>query len=166
MGVTFAPPRLEHFGPLMMAGRRRRHPVVPERLAIYAAIAEQWRAFTAEVRSIPALPPFFGYGVGLRPAAGEVSFEYFCGVVVASRVAVHPSFDILELPAMTMAVFEHPDHVSHLAGTVKLIYDMVLPMAAIETADEPVAEYIERYSSSFNPATGFGGIEVLVPVKV
>jgi AraC family transcriptional regulator len=167
--VTFAPPRLERIGPLIMAGRRKSHALGRERMAVYADMAAQWRSFAAEAAGrIAALPPTRGYGVGFRIEEGATALEYFCGFAVARRQDVPSGFDCLELPVLTMAVCEHPDHVSHLRGTVELIYATVLPMAGIEPVDEAdtTVEFVQRYSDAFNPVTGFGGIEVLVPVKV
>jgi len=168
VGVSFAPPRLEHFGPLVLAGRRKCHALDRERLAVYADIALQWREFVAEAPVIPALPPRRGYGVSLHTAEGVNGLDYFCGFVVAQRDDVPTGFDVLEIPLLTMAVFEHPDHISHLRGTVALIYGTVLPMAGIEPvpAAESALDFVQRYTDAFDPVSGFGGIEVLVPVKV
>lgn len=167
MGVTFAPPRLERLGPLVMAGRRERHPLGRDRLAVYADIAAQWRAFVVRAQHITALPPVRGYGVGFKAPAGEAVIDYFSGFVVAGPACIPAGFDRLDIPPVTVAVFDHPDHISHLFSTVKLITDTVLPMAAIEPSDDPgLPQFLQRYTEAFDPATGFGGIEVLVPVKV
>lgn len=168
MGIDFAPPRLEPFGPLVLAGIQRSHRVGRDRKEISRDISAQWYDFVAKADVIPALPPRLGYGIGLHMPEGAEAFEYFCGLVVEGLIYVPADFVALAIPRVTVAVFEHHEHVSLLHSTTELIFASILPMAEIEPADEDTcpAEFIQRYTEHFDPATGLGGVEVLVPVKV
>ena len=167
MSISFAPPRLERLGPLVLAGLLRSHRLGRDRMDLYRDIASQWRAFASIARDFPHLPPVRGFGAGLRMQDGATALIYFSGYAVSGREYVPEPLSVLELPPLYCAVFDHHEHLSHLRSTIELIYATVLPMAGIDPADEApnVPEFISRYSDGFNPATGKGGVEVLVPVK-
>ena len=164
MGLSFAPPPLEPFGPLLLAGVQMSHRLGRARMQVYSDVAQQWRDFAAMAHRLPLLPPRLGYGIGLRIGDGEM--DYFSGMVVSDKDRVPPEFAVLEIPALYCAVFAHHDHLAHLAGTMKLIFGTVLPMAAIEPAEDGPVMFIQRYGENFDPATGRGGIEVLVPIRI
>ncbi|GAA0568734.1 GyrI-like domain-containing protein [Rhizomicrobium electricum] len=168
MGISFAPPRLEPFGPVVLAGLQRSHRVDRDRKEIGLDISAQWHALAAVAGSLPVLPPRLGYGVALHTPEGANRFDYFCGFPVDGLIYVPAELVALALPRLTVAVFEHHEHVSLLHSTTELIFATVLPMAEIEPADEDTcpAAFIQRYTERFDPATGLGGVEVLVPVKV
>jgi AraC family transcriptional regulator len=168
MGISFAPPRLEPFGPVVLAGIQRSHRVGRDRKEIGRDISAQWHALAAAAQELPVLPPRLGYGVALHMPEGAEAFDYFCGFAVDGLIYVPTGFEALALPRLTVAVFEHHEHVSLLHSTTELIFATILPMAEIEPADEEVspAEFIQRYTERFDPATGLGGVEILVPVKI
>jgi AraC family transcriptional regulator len=168
MGISFAPPRLEPFGPVVLAGLQRSHRVNRDRKEISQDISVQWHALAAMAGALPVLPPRLGYGVVLHVPEGAGTLDYFCGLPVDGLIYVPTGFEALALPRMTVAVFEHHEHVSLLHSTTELIFATILPMAGIEPADEEncPAEFIQRYTERFDPATGLGGVEILVPVKV
>jgi predicted transcriptional regulator YdeE len=166
VSMSFAPPRLEKFGPVVLAGVRKSHPVLRDRMEVYRDIAGQWREFAAASGPIPRLPPRMGYGVGLRMEEGATALDYVCGLAVASVDRVPPEFMPLAIEPHTVAVFDHHEHLSLLRYTIELIFATVLPMAGIEPDYENPVEFIQRYTDSFDPAVGRGGVEVLVPVKV
>jgi predicted transcriptional regulator YdeE len=150
-----------------MAGLHRSHRLPRDRQDAYRDVAAQWRAFVSIARDLPHLPPHRGYGIGLCMADGATALDYFCGFVVAGRDRVPAPLTALAIAPLHCAVFPHHDHVSHLRATIELIFATVLPMAGIEPANDVAGapEFIQRYSDSFDPATGLGGIEVLVPIK-
>jgi AraC family transcriptional regulator len=166
VGISFAPPRLERFGPLVLAGTQKSHRLGRDRMDLYRDVAAQWRALAVVADGIPALAPRRGHGVGLHMADGATALDYFCGFVVSGQDHVPAGLSAFEIPPMTCAVFEHYEHVSLLRSTMELIFATVLPMAGIEAADESPIEFIQRYGACFEPATGLGGIDVLVPVEV
>lgn len=164
--MSFAPPRLEKFGPVNLAGLRRSHSVRRDQMEVYRDVAAQWRDFVAMAGSIPALPPRRGYGINFRMEENKTALDYYCGLVVAGANQVPPAFMALTIDPLTVAVFEHREHLSLLRYTMELIFATVLPMAGIEPDyDEPI-EFIQRYTEEFDPAVGRGGVEVLVPVKI
>lgn len=160
-------PPLERFGPLLMAGHLRSHRLPRDAEDLFRDISAQWRTFAAVRGAIQPLAAKREYGVGLRMADGATTLDYFCGISIADGDDVPFGFDRLEIPALHCAVFQHLEHVSKLHETMEFAYATVLPRAGWEPADESrgAPEFIERYSETFSPETGLGGLELLIPVK-
>jgi predicted transcriptional regulator YdeE len=167
VSIDFALPHLERFGPVVMAGIKRSHRLPRERLDSYRDVASQWRAVVQIARDMPHLPPERGYGVGLAMADGAAVLDYFCGFAVAGPERVPEPLSMLTIGPVTCAVVAHHDHISRLRSTLEFVYATVLPMAGLEAASGPqTPDFIQRYHDSFDPATGLGDIDVMVPVKV
>jgi AraC family transcriptional regulator len=160
------PPHLERFGPLVLAGLCRSHRLPSDPEDLFRDISGQWRDFSV-LRG--ALQPVANvdFGIGLQMTDGGETLDYCCGVPVLPDAELPAGLAKVRLPAMHCAVFQHTDHVSRLRETMELIFGTMLPMAELEPADEAsgVPEFIERYSKEFNPDTGLGGLEVLIPLK-
>lgn len=157
--------RLECFGPFVLAGILRSHPVAPDGEPMYWPISAQWRELAEVAHSLPILPPPLGYGIGLNMAIGAPSLDYFCGFVVPGKSRVPEGFACLEIPILTCAVFRHTGHVSHLRFTLEAIFSTALSVAGLEPAGVGTPAFIQRYGETFDPDTGLGGFDVLVPVK-
>lgn len=162
------PPRLERFGPLVMAGHLRRHRLPRDEADLFRDISAQWRTFAAVRGAIQPLSAKREYGAGLRMADGAATLDYFCGVPIAPGDEAPFGFDRLEISMLQCAVFQHREHVSKLRDTIESALATVLPRAGLEPAAESTGapEFIERYSETFSSETGLGGLEVLIPVKV
>jgi AraC family transcriptional regulator len=89
------------------------------------------------------------------------SLDFGCGLKVNS--SGHRPDDCIELnvPAHTYAVFEHAGHISTIEATFRAIWAGGLADAGARAAEGPV---LERYDARFDPRTGLGGFEILVPV--
>lgn len=163
----FEPPFVERFGPLVLAGTQRHHRLPRDPLDLYREVASQWRELAEVAHNIPSLPPRKGYGVAKRMPDGADHFEYFCGFVIPGKARAPQGFDCLEIPAIRCAIFPHREHVSLLRRTVEIAIGTGLPLAGLEPADEAsgAPEFIQRYHEAFDPETGFGGMDVLIPVR-
>jgi AraC family transcriptional regulator len=89
------------------------------------------------------------------------NFDYLCGVEVTSSVPRPDDCIELNVPARTYAVFEHAGHISTIEATFRAIWAGGLADAGARAAEGPV---LERYDARFDPRTGLGGFEILVPV--
>lgn len=65
------------------------------------------------------------------------------------------------MPAHRYAVFTHREHVSTIRRTHNTIWNDWLPESGFEAADAPS---FERYGEEFDGATGFGGVEIWLPI--
>jgi len=158
-------PKLETFGPIVLAGIARRHVHSPDPDVMYGRISAQWWDLVAVVHTIPALPPRLGYGVGLTVDHAAKTMDYFCGPVVASPERVPAGLSCLSIPSVRCAVFQHSGHVSRILCTLDVIFATVLASAGLQPAAGGAPAFLERYADSFDPETGLGGLELLVPVK-
>ncbi|MDR3525682.1 MAG: effector binding domain-containing protein [Rhizomicrobium sp.] len=154
---------LEQFGPIVLAGLSRRHIQSLDPEVMYGRISTQWREFAESAHVIPALPPRLGYGIGLAIDRGTKTMDYFCGFVVPSPERVPEGISCLALPLLRCAVFAHQGHVSRILFTLEAIFSSVLPREGLRPAVGGPS-FIQRYGESFDPDTGLGGMDILIPV--
>jgi AraC family transcriptional regulator len=159
------PPRLERFGPFQMTGLFRSHRYPRDHDVMFREISQQWREYLALAGSSGPSCRNDGYGIGLRMPDGATTFDYLCAAPFAPGCEPPLGLATLNIPALTCAVFEHRECITEFRDTMQLALGNVLPLAGLKPADGDVPEFIERYSRSFDPQTGLGGFEVLIPLK-
>jgi len=155
----------EPFGPLVLAGIARRHGHSPDPDVMYGRIFAQWCDFVEVAHTIPALPPRLGYGIGVAVDRAAKTMDYFCGAVVASPERVPAGLLCFSIPSVRCAVFQHSGHVSRVLCTLEVIFATVLASEGLQPAAGGAPAFIERYADRFDPETGLGGLELLVPVR-
>jgi AraC family transcriptional regulator len=154
--TPLAPPRVVKGGALLIFGLAERCPTAGN-----AGIPAQWNRFLPHLGHIHGQIGNVAYGV-IYNSDDSGGYDYMCGVAV-NEFPAHPSeFTRLRIPAQTYAVFEHRDHISAIAGTWKAIWEHRLADAGFQALDAPA---LERYDERFDGRTGFGGLEVWIPVK-
>ena len=124
-------------------------------------IASQWQRFMAHYGEIEnkAYPIPAGVSTNLDD---EGNFDYVCAVQV-KRFGAHPKgLTELIVPAQSYAVFRHDAHVSEIGQTFAAIWNDWTPQEGKSIAD---GACIERHMETFDTRTGFGGVEIYVPVK-
>ena len=158
--VTDLPtPRYEDLPSLTIAGISEPYATLPER----ARIPGQWQRFLPHIGHDlkPLVRTTFGVSYDFDPAAE--SFSYLCAVQVAPGAGAPKDIASLALPAQRYAVFRHTGHVSEVGATMNAIFNVWAPGSGHVFADLPAC--MERYGSEFDGRTGFGGFDILVPVK-
>ena len=125
-----------------------------------AAIPSQWRRFSPHMGHIDNEVRGVSYGVVYNIDDAN-TFDYLCGVEVAASGHLPDDCIELNVPARTYAVFEHAGHISTIQATFRAIWEHGLADAGARAADGPV---LERYDERYDPRTGLGGFEILVPV--
>lgn len=125
-----------------------------------AGIPSQWERFVPHIGHIAGQVGPIAYGV-ICNADDANNFDYICGVEV-SEFPSHPhDYMRLRIPPQTYAVFEHRDHISTIAATCSAIWNQALPDSGYKAADGP---WFERYDEKFDGRTGFGGLEIWIPI--
>lgn len=119
-----------------------------------------WNRFVPHIGHIQGQIGNVAYGV-ICNSDDSGNYDYICGVEVSSFPKEPQEFTRLRIPPQTYAVFEHPGHVSAVAGTWKAIWETGLSDAGLKAKDGPA---FERYGEQFNGMTGTGGFEIWVPV--
>jgi len=159
--IKLKEPRIENGKALLIAGLRRRYTA-----ETMNRIPDQWTDFIPHVGNVPGDIHSVTYGLSFL-GRGAVGIEYLSGVEVSNCGSISNEFSCVRIPAQRYAVFTHREHVSRLWETCNAIQTQWFPDSGHEpvrpTGDAP--DFFERYSESFDPNTGTGGIEVWVPIK-
>ncbi len=125
-----------------------------------AGIPDQWRRFEPHMGRVEHEVRGVSYGVVYNVDAAN-NFDYLCGVEVTATGHVPANWIELAVPAGTYAVFTHAGPVSTIQETFGRIWNGGLADAGVRQAGGPV---LERYDERFDPRTGLGGFDILVPV--
>ncbi len=123
-----------------------------------AGIADLWRRFSVHVDNVVDQCGDTMYGVRYNTDRPD-EMEYLCAVEVAEFSSVPRNFTLLCVPVQHCAVFRAAS-LAALAETWTSIREGWLPGSGYET----VGTQFERYSSSFDPTTAEGELEVWLPV--
>ncbi len=150
------PPRLENGRPLLIAGLAERCTWETS-----AKIPSLWQRFHAYPGGIPGQSGRAAYGVCCNgDDAGN--FDYIAGVEVADFSLLPSELSRVRIPEQRYLVFQHTDHIATVRGTIAAIWNDWLPASGHHVADAP---NFERYTESFDPLTGTGGLEIWIPVE-
>jgi AraC family transcriptional regulator len=150
------PPRLENGRPILIGGLGER--CTWETSAMIPAL---WHRFHAYAGGIPGQVGKIAYGVCCNgDEAGN--FDYIAGVEVADFSSLPSDLSRVRIPEQRYLVFRHSDHIATVRGTISAIWNDWLPASGHQVADAP---NFERYTESFDPLTGTGGLEIWIPVK-
>ena len=117
-----------------------------------------WQAFNERINEVEGRSGEVTFGV-CYDADEAGNFRYLAG---AKSDAAARGMDLVEVPAGRYAVFTHKGHVSDLPKTVYTIWNKCLPDLGLTPTGAPD---FERYDSRFDPTTGFGSVEVWIPVS-
>ncbi len=124
-------------------------------------IASQWQRFMARYAEVDdkAHPIPAGVSTNLDD---EGNFDYVCAVQVKRFAAQLKGLVQLIVPPQTYAVFRHDAHVSEIGQTFSAIWNDWVPEQDKSIAD---GASIERHRETFDTRTGFGGVEIYVPIR-
>jgi AraC family transcriptional regulator len=140
--------------PMLVAGIRRRHPLVE----LSTRIPLQWDDFCG----LPPLPGRVGTGtLGVTCGVWGAEMEYLTGVEVESFDALPEGMGRMRIPAQSYVVFTHEGPVSGLSATWRWIWEEWLPASGVTPADTPD---FETYGEGFDRDTGSGIVEIWFPV--
>ncbi|HAN98683.1 MAG TPA: hypothetical protein DCQ98_15150 [Planctomycetaceae bacterium] len=153
--LQLAPPRFERIDELRLVGLSQRHPIDDP-----LGIPGQWESFLPLVGRLGIGDPQVYYGACVA-CDGSTAFEYVAAVESDRESPLPAELTRVEVPARRYAIFDHHDHVSKLQETFERIWKRWLPESGFRAADAPV---LERYGREFDPRTGMGGMEVLIPL--
>jgi AraC family transcriptional regulator len=160
MNTTTNPPLAEPRyvdGPgILLAGLRERMPHnSPD------AIPAMWQRFGPFIGTLAAQVGRDAYGVVLGGGPGE-EMDYMCAVEVSGPEGMPGLLQHLQLAPQRYAVFRHAGHVSGVHATWSAIINDWLPRSGVRAIAAP---WIEHYGPEFDPVTGLGGVDLMVPVE-
>jgi len=154
VGMGLNRPKFVDHGPMLIAGINA-HYTMETRVRI----PQQWEQFVPRMRAIPSVgTDCYGVCWSMSPDCG---FDYLTGVEVASADKLPADFQTVSIAPRRYAVFEHTQHVSAIPQTIDTIWVKWVPQCGFKPSHAPC---FERYTESFNPQTGMGGMELWVPL--
>lgn len=130
-----------------------------------------WQRLAPHLGKVPGQIGSADYGLCIRAEDDNCCFDYLAGIEIANMSApsgaLPSDWRIVNCPAQKYAVFTHDRHVSELHRSIHLIFDQWLPASNhqhAQNAGNPI-HFFERYGEGFNPKTGFGDIELWLPIN-
>lgn len=123
-------------------------------------IASQWQRFMPRYEEIEhkADPIPAGISANLDE---EGNFDYACAVQVQRFAGIPEGLVQITVPLQAYAVFLHDAHISEIAQTFQAIWNDWHPGEGRMIAD---GASIERHLPTFDTGTGFGGVEIYIPI--
>ena len=121
-----------------------------------------WQSFMAQAHRLVAQCDEAPVGISrTTPDAGVV--DYACAVIIEEGTRIPNGLSRIEVPARDYAVFTHKGHVSTIGATYAGIWDGWL--AASGLGNEEHGMCLERHRDTFDPSTGFGGVDIWMPLQ-
>lgn len=153
-------PRFVDLPPLLMAGMRE-----PLNEQSAQTIPLLWQKFAPYIGNIPhQLGNYIAYGLCVRSSESSNGLYYYMAGCAVSEFGDLPAdLSPLIVPAHKYAVFVHDAHVASIKDTIDYAFDQWLPNAEAKHNSQSI-HFFERYGEGFNPATGFGDIEIWLPL--
>ncbi|MEO3432949.1 AraC family transcriptional regulator [Inquilinus sp. CAU 1745] len=148
-------PAIRAVRPLSIAGISGRLPA-----GGHAGIPALWQRLHQKMGFIADQVGEQGYGICSGGADG--GYDYLAGVEVADLSELPAGMTAIRLPAGRYAVFGHRGHVTDLAILAETIFTRWLPGSGHSVAGFP--DLVERYDRAFDPWTGWGRVEIWVPL--
>jgi len=148
------PNRIEHAPAMIFVGLR-------ERVAFgqTQTIPAMWGRFMPRYGEIEDKADPIPWGINDN-LDDDGNFDYVCAVRVKHAVAPK-GLEILKTDARDYAVFHHEEHISQLPETYAAIWNDWTPDGSRKIADAPS---LERHMPTFDTNTGFGGVEIWIPL--
>ena len=153
--VQLDEPKYENGREMLLAG-------LSERMVNNCAqgIPAQWQRFGPYIGRLATQLGPTCYGIVLSSGDGG-EMDYMAAVEVSSFAGLPPELRQVKLAPQRYAVFRHTGHISGVGATWAAVMDGWLPAASVKAADAP---YLERYGPEFNPRTGQGGLDLMIPI--
>jgi len=148
-----APHRTEEQGELIYIGLAETIP-----FGASHTIPAQWERFVQRYGEIDGKADPVPWGVNAS-MDDDGNFTYLAAVKVRRAAAAPKGLTILRVPQRRYAVFRHEDHVYTLPQTYAAIWNDW-------TADTGIADApsLERHLDTFDTRTGYGGVEIWIPL--
>ncbi|MBV9490420.1 MAG: AraC family transcriptional regulator [Verrucomicrobia bacterium] len=154
--LELEPPRFERSKAFLIAGLKGHYQANQTQ-----AIPAQWQRFVPYLGTLPGQVGRKAYGVCYN-SDETGSFDYLCGVEVASPVGLPPELSSVSIPEQHYAVFAHRGPLSRLGETFAAIWNQWLPGSGHQAAESPS---LEVYPEEFDPQTNPAGVEIWLPIK-
>lgn len=159
--ITLAQPRFEQTEPLLLAGIRE-----PLNENSDQEIPLLWQRFMPLANNISHRSDQNYYGLCVQADSHKHDFYYMAGCALNDFNNLSADLSPIIIPSQNYAVFTHDLHVSRIKETISMIFDKWLPTSDFKLAQKPThsVHFFEKYTEAFSPHTGFGGMEIWLPI--
>jgi len=123
-------------------------------------IPQLWQRLQPHLGHIPGEVTGTAYGVIVN--TDDKGFDYIAGAEVSDFSGAAEEMMRIRVPAQRYAVFSHRGHITTMRSTMDAIWRDWLPNSGFQAADAPL---LECYGPEFDPRSGYGGLEIWLPVK-
>jgi len=148
-------PRIVDGKPLRIAGLGQRYT-----FATNHGIPALWQRFAPHIGHMPSQIGDTTYGVS-ADFEEDCSFGYLAGVEVSPTADLDEGTAYIDIPVQRYAVFAHQGHISTMRRTAYSIWAQFFPNSALIPTGGP---NFERYGTEHDPHSGYGLVEVWVPI--
>lgn len=155
--VDLPRPRIEDAAPLRVAGFGERYT-----FSTNQGIPALWQKFMPYIGHMPGQRGNVTYGVA-ADFEEDCSFGYVAGVEVSPTAELDEGMAYIDIPAQRYAVFAHSGHISTMRRTAYSIWAQYFPSSELIPTGGP---NFERYGAAHDPVTGYGMVEVWVPIAL
>ena len=153
------PNRYEESKELLISGLRQHY--TPESST---QIPGLWTKLDPDFGQLPNQVNKVAYGIVFAMKDGIEGFDYLAGAEVSELPPVDSDkWQSTTLPAQKYAVFAHTGHISKLRETIHNIWQNWRIPTDHKIPGE--IDMIERYGEDFDAKTGYGTLELLVPIQ-
>jgi AraC family transcriptional regulator len=156
--MTLSPSFVE-LPPLLIAGMRE---PLDEQSA--QSIPLLWQNFAPYIGHIAHQRGAVAYGLCVHSSeSSNGHYYYMAGCEVSEFANLPADLSPLIVPAHKYAVFIHDAHVDSIKDTIDYVFDQWLPHSGYKHNPQSI-HFFERYGEDFNPQTGFGGMQIWLPL--
>lgn len=155
--VDLPEPRIEDGRAMRIAGLAERYTFMTNQ-----GIPALWQRFAPYIGHMPGQRSEFTYGVA-SDFEENCSFGYLAGVEVSPTADLDAGMGYIDIPAQRYAVFVHTGHISTMRRTAYSIWAQYFPASSLVPTGGP---NFERYGPEHDPDTGYGLVEVWVPIRL
>jgi len=150
-------PKFEKRGPLVIAGHSLRFD-----RTMMGDIPGLWAKAGPTLGDIPTAKGPAAYGVLFSNRPGKKNFEYVVGIEVSARANLPAKLTRVRIGAPRYATFRC-NGLAELRPLLDQVEGEWRAKTRLQLLGEP--DFLERYNADFDPATGKGSIDVMVPLK-
>jgi len=152
-------PRFVALPPLLIAGMRE-----PLNEQSAQTIPLLWQKFAPYIGHISHQRGAVAYGMCVHShESSNGHYYYMAGCEVSEFGNLPADLSPLIVPAHKYAVFVHEAHVASIKDTIDYAFDQWLPNTECKHHSQSI-HFFERYGEKFDPSTGFGDIEIWLPL--
>lgn len=148
-------PRIEEHGPFQFAGLKDKY--LENELGVIPGL---WQSFSPYIKELKGVYDSNAYGISYKHNGNST---YMCALNFRDLSQIPKNFSILNIRKQLYAIFTHKEHIADIKDTYLYIWNEWLSSSKF-ICDETSPRF-ECYPSLFDDFSGFGDVEIWIPIK-